>query len=310
MTNPGPPEASPDSKPDPLAPVVWTPEDAAHFLSTAIKEAQQPFAQALLRQGVPRATFALTVFLLVLLLGCGGVGVYYFLRENSAQHTRQMQQVASGPREHLRSLQDEARYNREQAEVFRKAFLAAQKETLEQRLQVAQSDRIRQESEDLRKKFLVQSKENAGLQRELRKAVDKDTGRLQELAGLRNQMRLVQTQMEGLQEEKDALAKQLDASRRMLRMLQGGSRFQEQVLPEEEPAAEPAPPLTPEPEPAEEAPSTSVPAEPHPEVTTEEAQALPPSDSVSPAAPERKESAPPSKTLPSTGPLQRDPIGI
>ena len=46
-------------------PAVWTPEDAARFLSSAIQEAQRPLTDALSRRSISPGMFALVVALLV-----------------------------------------------------------------------------------------------------------------------------------------------------------------------------------------------------------------------------------------------------
>ena len=60
----------------PTTPVRWTPEDAANFIASTIKEAQQPTIMAIRKRGVSWWIYLLTVVLLLAVIA--GV-IYYFL---------------------------------------------------------------------------------------------------------------------------------------------------------------------------------------------------------------------------------------
>ncbi len=60
----------------PSTPVKWTPEDAANFIASTIKEAQKPTVLAIKKRGVPWWVYMLTVVILLSVIA--GV-VYYFM---------------------------------------------------------------------------------------------------------------------------------------------------------------------------------------------------------------------------------------
>ncbi len=60
----------------PSTPVKWTPEDAANFIASTIKEAQKPTIMAIKKRGVSWWIYLLTVF--ILLAALAGV-IYYFM---------------------------------------------------------------------------------------------------------------------------------------------------------------------------------------------------------------------------------------
>lgn len=66
----------------PTTPVKWTPEDAANFIASTIKEAQRPTIMAIRKRGVSWWIYILTV---VLLLGVLSGVVYYFLWMRDAE---------------------------------------------------------------------------------------------------------------------------------------------------------------------------------------------------------------------------------
>lgn len=59
----------------PRTPVRWTPEDAANFISSAIRESQQPTILALKKRGVSKLVYVMTCLLFLLVLGGS---LYYF----------------------------------------------------------------------------------------------------------------------------------------------------------------------------------------------------------------------------------------
>ncbi len=66
----------------PSTPVRWTPEDAANFIASTIKEAQKPTIMAIKKRGVAWWIYLLTIFiLLAALAGC----VYYFMWMRDAE---------------------------------------------------------------------------------------------------------------------------------------------------------------------------------------------------------------------------------
>ena len=60
----------------PSTPVKWTPEDAANFIASTIKEAQKPTIMAIRKRGVSWWVYLLTV---IILLGALAGAVYYFM---------------------------------------------------------------------------------------------------------------------------------------------------------------------------------------------------------------------------------------
>ena len=60
----------------PSTPVKWTPEDAANFIASTIKEAQKPTIMAIRKRGVSWWVYLLTV---IILLGALAGVVYYFM---------------------------------------------------------------------------------------------------------------------------------------------------------------------------------------------------------------------------------------
>ncbi len=252
-------------RPRSSAPVVWTPEDAANFLSATIKESQRPLAEALKRQGVPHWVFGLVVLVAV----AGSVIGWLYLdqrmtksekhyvafqsqlkgqaaeyreawheardgKENlQAQYLQAVQELARvrGQNEAMETrmvgLQSQARKTAEDAEQLRKR-LEEQKDSFADRLQVLQADY---------EKLLLQAEKHGGEDqtvaeklRTLEEAKAAAEARAEdlseELAAANKRNRSLALQVDGLEQEKMALRKQLEAIKSLLEESQGVSDSQ------------------------------------------------------------------------------------
>ncbi len=244
-------------------PVVWTPEDAANFLSAAIKESQRPLAAALKKQGVPYWVFGIV---LVVMLATSIMCWLYLdqllqraLHNNSQQaaklqntHSRleavltgrnqsldvlnrkyaaamEAQVKAQGELERLKGqlerIDARAEFSREQVRSL-KAKLEQERQSFQDRMKMLQSNY---------EKALLRASRESGNQKELRKkfdhltrenAVDKQklASMQKELATVRGKIGLLRKQVAGLQQERDALRTQLDAAQALLKNLQPGTK--------------------------------------------------------------------------------------
>ncbi|GHS95292.1 hypothetical protein FACS1894139_03760 [Planctomycetales bacterium] len=61
----------------PTSPVQWTPEDAANFIGSAIREAQIPTLEAMRRRGVSKWFYGATCLFFIALLAAGGWYIFY-----------------------------------------------------------------------------------------------------------------------------------------------------------------------------------------------------------------------------------------
>jgi len=236
-------------------PVIWTPEDAANFLSAAIKEAQRPLAQALQRQGIPPWAFGLIIIVTVAAICLGWLHFDEQLKKAWQRNTEQFRELQTvhakadkarddkaATAEALRQKYDSiveqnalaqgelAARKRQQEELEIKAAIAekvaaeAQKELRQQR--AAAEERIAMLQQDYEKMLLRADKEN-GSQAQLRQELDQansqkssaaqETENLrQQLAEARKQVDLLKQQLVGMDEERQALRKQLQAAQAML----------------------------------------------------------------------------------------------
>lgn len=179
-------------------PVVWTPEDASNFLTNAIKESQKPLAEALAKPTIPMSAYLLTIGLMALL--CGG-GLYFLGKERGwyRQQLDTLQQRATRLEDRVVAAESQAaRYSETSGEVGR----------LRER-----EEQLQMELGEYRTR-LEQLKDEAARSRRA------SVGQQEAAARARNQIRLMQQQFEGLDEEKKALAKQLMIAREMIRSLQ------------------------------------------------------------------------------------------
>ena len=167
-------------------PVIWTPEDASRFLTSAIHEAQRPLADALQQRPVTSKALALIVAILVV-----AAMIIASLLSSQAQKWEKAAQAAQ-------TAKDEALVNGAQ--------LQSRSEQLELRLNEARSlqEKLQQEASGMR--------ENA---EELKRAKG-DAQRF------RRQNELLRSQIAGLEMEREALAKQLAAVRALAMEEDGG----------------------------------------------------------------------------------------
>jgi hypothetical protein len=212
-----------------IRPTVWTPEDASRFLTSAIQEAQRPLAEALRQR--PITTKGLLLLVGIMTLACAIV-ITFFSRQ--LDKTEQAAERAVGAR-------DEA--------LTQKLELLAKTEGLEARLAVAQEVQaaIRTESAELRN----DAEEFRRLKEENQR--------------FRRQGAILRNQISGLEMEKQALAKQLEAVKSLLideaeDLRIGGGNAQrldlksDPVVPPETSTPAPEPPPAPEPTTTPEAP--------------------------------------------------------
>lgn len=264
----------------------WTPEDASRFLSAAIHEAQRPLADALRQRPVSTPVLALIIALLVV----AGAAIGWIL-------SRQLEKSESAA--------DKARHEREAA-VAKSYELQSRSDTLSMRLKSAEErheQAVREyagEAERLRT-------ESAGLRES-----ESDLQRTRtELARHRRQNELLRNQISGLEMEKQALARQLEAVKAL--MLSDDDAGLDKAESAEEAASAAAPsapavpasaaPATPSPV-APAAPVSSSPVAPPaapaaPVVKLEPVHVVPPAPPVE-AAPETPAAAPAPSEAPAT----------
>lgn len=215
-------------------PVIWTPEDAANFITAAIREAQNPLNTALRTRGIPKTVFALFV---VVLLGALAGSWQYFLYENSfwkreaarlesergeLERWRTERLSAPNPADEKRvadaASQAQQATEREQKALARVAELERQlgdasanastdrqsltqaKKELEEKVGSLQSevDSLKKNEEDMKSLKSVRE-ENVTLKKQLAEAL--------------RRAELLSLQLEGKEEEQAALVKQLKALR-------------------------------------------------------------------------------------------------
>lgn len=161
-------------------PVVWTPEDASRFLTSAINEAQRPLADALKNR--PITTKGL--YLLVGSLLAAGLIIVLLL---SGQVEKAEQRAAMSQDKHEQAFAE-------------KYEIQAQHSTLQDRLNMVndQHEELRGHVETLRKKEEVHKKTQTDLFR------------------FRRHNEALRSQISGLEMEKAALSRQLDALKVMM----------------------------------------------------------------------------------------------
>lgn len=165
---------------------VWTPEDAARFLSSAIQEAQRPLTDALKQRSVSPGIFALVVAILV---ACGALGGWVLLdrldkADRSAEHARADREAAIDKRHEVQAKQE---------------ALAAKLAAVQD-----QGERAKRELEAENEVLRTQA---AGF-----KTGEEELKRLRaDLNRYRRQTDLLRNQIAGLEMEKQALARQLSA---------------------------------------------------------------------------------------------------
>jgi hypothetical protein len=178
---------------------VWTPEDAARFLSSAIQEAQRPLTDALRQRSVSPGIFALVVALLVAAAAiCGWILFDRLEKSDQAAET-------------ARAVRDQAVVQRHEIQARHDSLASRLKATQE----MAESGRRERDAEIERLRT-----ETAGL-----KGNEEDLRRLRtETRNIRRQYELLKSQMDGLEMEKEALARQL-AAVKALTMSEGDGVF-------------------------------------------------------------------------------------
>ncbi len=255
-------------------PVVWTPEDAANFLGAAIKEAQRPLLKMIEKQGVPKWVFALVALIFLAL-----AGVFYHHARREFDHLRdlnmQMQaerddaaRAASDSRDLLHKTEISLIESKGKQEILEKEVLelAAEKAELAEthsklagqyaNLQSAYQEEVERgmNSQDkLRDDDTQRQEEVRRLKDELHdahmalEAREKRTSEERQAAEkTQRQIKLLQVQLEGMEEEKNAMAKQLNAARELLKETRdpaaGEKTKPEPLAPAEKPGGEePAP---------------------------------------------------------------------
>ncbi len=253
-----------------LHPVAWSPEDASRFLSNAIHEAQKPLADALKQRPATTPVLVLIVAILVV----ASIAIGWILSSQLSKREVEASQA--------RATSDEA--------IRQQHELKAKSDTLEARLAAAkeEQDRLNQdylkESESLRGQ-VAGKRDN---EEELRKAQS-------ELVRYRRQNELLKTQISGLEMEKQALARQLDAVKAMA-IGEEGHFVEPEAVPTEKPAAPaaatPTPPVSAEP---------AAPAAPATPAASETPAATP-----APTPPVETPAAEPSSTVSATEPPTRE----
>lgn len=73
----------------PTTPVKWTPEDAANFIASAIREAQRPTMEAMRRRGFSKLFYFCTCLFFIVLLGGAGYYIYLLTMRLDAEQKRQ-----------------------------------------------------------------------------------------------------------------------------------------------------------------------------------------------------------------------------
>lgn len=200
--------------------VVWTPEDAAHFLTSAIKESQRPLAEALARPGVP---------VRVVYLGCL-VGVIFmcgmFFQLYQAQHhirsVEEERQALSGKIEHaqgeLRALSE----NRS-AQAISLVTLRQERVDAQSRLDAAQMKLDEAQAELARKNHALGQARQQGAELEsavmtaLRKRFDEAARERDAAQAQLQQLKDAQARQGDVQREKKTLHMLLSQSQDALR---------------------------------------------------------------------------------------------
>lgn len=180
----------PVKKIDDLKPVVWTPEDASRFLTSAIQEAQRPLADAL--KDRPITSRALTIIIAVLCLAALIIGL--ILSSQIEKADREVVRVNKEAKE-IASERDAARVEKERLQITTTA--------MEERL----TD-VREQRSSLQSQLQEQIEAIRGGDEELRRSKA-------DLQRFRRQNELLRSQISGLEMEKVALARQLDAVKAM-----------------------------------------------------------------------------------------------
>ncbi len=237
--------------------LVWTPEDTANFLSAAIKESQRPLVQAIQRQGVPRSTVALFALLLAA-AGGGFWQLFSNMLERQEQGWRERQQRLNQTIQEFKQESETGRQQRQElqakfsqateARVLSQSRLEALRETTavwrrekadltarweawraematDRRVATAKLESRHEENRNILAQSAVQEATVKRLRGELA-AVRREAGTGQaryreqrrEAAAARLRLKLLELQLRGLKEEKEALAKQLQAMRELLRV--------------------------------------------------------------------------------------------
>ena len=160
-------------------PVVWTPEDASRFLTSAIHESQRPLADALGHR--PITTKGL-ILVLAVVIGYAAASLWLL----SSRYSSQLEEAKQAAREAGKA---------KDSVLDEKAELLSRAAVLESRLDSAKDDNSRLKTEA---SGLKEGEE------ELRRSRN-DNQRF------RRQIELLRSQIAGLEMEKTALARQLEA---------------------------------------------------------------------------------------------------
>ncbi len=291
-------DSGPAKREEESHPVVWTPEDASRFLTNAIHESQKPLADAL--KSRPITTSTLVLVLVIIVAAAAGIGWILYMQLEKTE-----------------KLADSARTSRDEA-LLQQHQLQAKSETLEARLESAKAefDRLNQE-------YLTESESLRG-QIQGKRDNEEELRRIQtELTRFRRQNELLRNQISGLEMEKQALARQLEAVRALaidegMDFLDTGDAAR-QPVPQPEPPEETPPlsrmtePVQPEP-PVAEAPVLPAPSEPAPMPAAPEIATPQPSQPMAEPVAEEPEQSPepiaePESPLPAAEP-ETPEIGI
>ena len=170
--------------------VVWTSEDASYFLTSAIHEAQQPLANALRSRPITTSSF---IFVLLLIFaGAAGAGWILFTQLEKTER------IADAARSGLNDA------------LSKQHQLQARSDTLQAQLEAAQTEqeRVSRQYRDENESLRAQMREKRDNEEELRKSQT-------DLQRFRRQNELLKSQISGLEMEKQALARQLNAVRAM-----------------------------------------------------------------------------------------------
>lgn len=243
-------EQVPVKKVEDVKPVAWTPEDASRFLTSAIQEAQRPLADAL--KDRPVTSKAFTVILAVICLAALIIGL--ILSSQIEKADRQVDR-ANKEKKELADHRDAIRLEKDRLQIM--------SEALESRLIDA-----RQQHTTLESRLQEQIEAARGGDEELRR-IRSDMQRF------RRQNELLRSQISGLEMEKVALARQLEAVKAMaIDQAVDGEALEEplagdalpEATPPESAAAEPATEFVAETPPASLAPAEDpqIPAAPEP----------------------------------------------
>ncbi len=165
---------------------VWTPEDAARFLSSAIQESQRPLTDVLNKRSISPGIFALVILLLVAAAAaCGWVLLDRLEKADKAAETaRAGREAAIAQRHEIQSKHETAT-----------ARLAATQE---------QMDKLKRELETENERLRAEAMGLKGNEEELKRL-------RADISRYRRQSELLRTQISGLEMEKQALARQLSA---------------------------------------------------------------------------------------------------